>query len=442
VNRDGDGPSDERLKRDIGALGVCILVLNGVVGAGIFALPGALLDDFGVSSPYVILFFGLLILLVALPIAEAASFFESTGGPVAYTRHSFGPHTSFQVGWIYYIGRISSNAANSIVFVAYAASIWPAANTPIARSMIVAGLFFAATIVNVAGVKKAIRALDAISLLKIAPILILALIGLAASHAVAAPSLPGLGAMEHSGAVIFYVFLGFEGAVVAAGETKDPRRTIPRMLIVSLLSAIAFFFIIQLAYVSMMPDKQAISAPLVAFGRTVLGPAGAIIVTLAALVSIAGNILGSMTTAPRLTFALAASNSLPRWFARVNTRYATPAHSIIFAGLLATLLAGTGTFAFLAVTTTLSRIVVYLATIAALPGIRRVHAIASSGAVEFRRILRSAISIAICLWVAYEAPRETWLGLLALLCVGILLYFFAQLTIGKQAVNGRRTPPT
>ena len=99
---------DEPLKRDIGLLGSAMLVLNGIVGASIFALPGTLLADFGAFSPFLFPVFGLLVLLIALPLGEAASYFDRTGGPVVYTREAFGPFISFQVGWCYYIARFTA----------------------------------------------------------------------------------------------------------------------------------------------------------------------------------------------------------------------------------------------------------------------------------------------------------------------------------------------
>src|ERR1700680_3089700 len=99
---------EESLRRDIGVIGTSMMVLNGVVGAGIFVLPGTLRQEFGLFSPYAILIFGAFMLIVAIPIAEVASHFDRTGGPVVYAREAFGRFASFHIGWIFYVARIAA----------------------------------------------------------------------------------------------------------------------------------------------------------------------------------------------------------------------------------------------------------------------------------------------------------------------------------------------
>ena len=95
---------DAKLRRDIGFFGSAFLSFNGVVGAGIFALPGSLYDKFGDFSPWLFPLFGLLVLIVALPFARVAAHHPVSGGPVVYAA-AFGSAASFQAGWIYYVAR-------------------------------------------------------------------------------------------------------------------------------------------------------------------------------------------------------------------------------------------------------------------------------------------------------------------------------------------------
>ena len=116
--------SDEPLRRDIGFAGSAFLSFNGLVGAGIFALPETLYARFGAFSPWLFPLFGLLVLIVALPFARTASHHSQSGGPVVYAA-VFGPAASFQAGWLYYVARATALAANSNVLVAYLAAFWP-----------------------------------------------------------------------------------------------------------------------------------------------------------------------------------------------------------------------------------------------------------------------------------------------------------------------------
>ena len=145
------------LRRDIGFAGSAFLSFNGIVGAGIFALPATLHLQFGAFSPWLFPLFGLLFLLIVLPFARLASLFPHSGGPVAYTA-AFGRLASFQVGWLYYLARATALAANANVFATYAASLWPPLGTAAGRAATILLLVGALTAINVVGVRRALRA--------------------------------------------------------------------------------------------------------------------------------------------------------------------------------------------------------------------------------------------------------------------------------------------
>jgi amino acid transporter len=178
-----------------------------------------------------------------------------------------------QVGWIYYVARATALAANSNVFVTYAATLWAPLGEGAARAIAIVALVGALTAINIVGVKRAIRALDAVTLLKAAPLVVMAVYALVAvAPALPAPGPPPpLSELEAAALLIFYAFVGFENSVVPAGETADPRRTIPRALITTLLSTVALYFLVQLAFASVMPRDAGGDAPLVEFGRVVAG---------------------------------------------------------------------------------------------------------------------------------------------------------------------------
>jgi basic amino acid/polyamine antiporter, APA family len=164
-----DGKAEEPLKRDIGFFGSAFLSFNGLVGAGIFMLPGTLFDRFGSFSPLLFPIFGLLFLLIAVPFARVAAHHTNSGGPVAYAA-GFGPLASFQAGWLYFFARVSALAANATVFATYLAAFWPAVGSGLPRAAAILAMVALTTAINVVGVKRAIRWLDALTLLKAAPV--------------------------------------------------------------------------------------------------------------------------------------------------------------------------------------------------------------------------------------------------------------------------------
>ena len=431
-----NAPSAEALRRDIGPLGAAVLALNGIVGAGIFALPGSLAADFGSFSPLMILLFGLPVFLIALPLAELASLYDRTGGPVIYAREAFGAFASFQTGWTYTIARVSAFAANLTVFAAYAAVLAPALNADIARILLLAATTALFAVVNIVGVKRAVRALDALSILKIAPLLALALFAVA-RHGLdsGAPlALPHFSKVETASLLILYAFVGFETVLAVGGEARDAKRSIPRALCLTLLATILLYALVQFAYVAAMGADRGGEAPLAAFGEKLLGPAGALIITAAALFSVAGNLLGSMTSTPRIAYALARDKLLPGWLGAVDARHGTPANSILFYGALAFVLAASGTFAVLAVVSTVSRLFVYGLSLAALPVIRAKRgAPARVGLWKFLAPAVLALGLLFCLWAVAQTKIEAWRVFGALIVAGTALYAVARATASAKA---------
>ncbi|HEX8533687.1 MAG TPA: APC family permease [Allosphingosinicella sp.] len=412
---------DELLRRDIGFFGSAFLAFNGVVGAGIFALPEKLYTQFGAFSPFLFPIFGLLVLVVALPFARVASRFPVSGGPVVYAA-TFGPAVSFQAGWIYYVARVTALAANTNVLITYLATLWGPLEAGLMRIL---GMFAACgllTFINIVGVKRAVRALDALTLLKAAPLIALAVMGLiVAGGSIEASSAPPLSEVEVAALLVLYAFVGFENSVVPAGETADAQRTIPRALITTIVATAALYFLVQLSYVAVMEPGQGGDAPLVSFGQALLGPTGGLILTAAAVFSLLGNIHGGLTATPRTTFALARDGLLPGWFGRVSEKYHTPANSVLFMGLMVLLLAVTGSFVWLAVVSTLARMVVYSISIAALPRV------AGEGANRPLIYLMVAAGVAVCVWAAVQSEWASWATLAALIAAGTVLYLLARL---------------
>jgi amino acid transporter len=179
------------------------------------------------------------------------------------------------------------------------------------------------------------------------------------------------------------------------------------------------YFLVQLSYVAVMAPGEGGDAPLVSFATKLAGPAGGLVLIAAAIFSLMGNISSGITAATRTTYALGRDGLLPRWFGRVHEGFRTPANSILFMGALIALLAVTGSFVWLAVVSTLARMIVYSISIAALPKVER----------EGRRFAAWAMmaaGLAICLWAALQSDWPSWRMLLILIGAGTILYLAAR----------------
>src|SRR5262245_22003135 len=130
MSADASPASGGKLVRAIGRWDLTAAVVNGVIGSGIFGIPGEIARLCGTYSPLAYLFAGAGILAIVLCFAEVASRFDQAGGPYLYARAAFGPLVGFQAGWLTFWIRTTSAAAALNVFVNYLAQTWSWAGTP------------------------------------------------------------------------------------------------------------------------------------------------------------------------------------------------------------------------------------------------------------------------------------------------------------------------
>ena len=415
-----------QLRRDIGFFGAAFLVLNAMIGAGIFALPGKVAVNAGLLSPWLFLAVGVVFLAVVLTFAELSSYFRESGGPVLYATHAFGPLAGFGTGWILFLSRMTAFAANANVMAIYLGSLLPWFGEGAGRVAVISIITLGLTYANIRGVKDGVRTMGFFTILKVLPLILLVLLGL--QHVTADALIPSASAViEDLGGttlLLVYAYVGFETMAVTAGETAEPRRTLPRALIRTVIGTGLLYFLIVLVFISVIPEDTYADATLVDVGRSLAGAAGAIGITLAAVFSIGGNLAGTMIAAPRLIFALAENRLLPAWFGNIHPKYATPDHSILVMGGLALVMALTGSFVELAVASSLSRMLSYILSIASLPIIRN----RASDAMKARayRIrggyIVPLIGLAICVWLTAQATAENWRTVGILLAIGFVLY--------------------
>ena len=140
--------------------------------------------------------------------------------------------------------------------------------------------------------------------------------------------------------------------------------------------------------------------------------------------SIGGNLSASVLAVPRLTLALAEQRTLPHWFGRIHPRYSSPANSIMFFGALAAVLGLTGSFVFLAVASSLTRLITFMLCILALPVVKRR---ASAESRERAYKLRGgytvpALALVVCVWMAAHSSLDSWLYVAGLFAIGLALY--------------------
>ena len=131
---------DQGLVRAIGRWSLAALVVNCVIGSGIFGLPSVLAALLGRASVLAVILAALAMGIIMACFAEVSSRFAQTGGPYLYAREAFGRFMGIQVGWLVWFVRLTACAANANLFVTYIGEFWPGATQPIPKLAILTAL--------------------------------------------------------------------------------------------------------------------------------------------------------------------------------------------------------------------------------------------------------------------------------------------------------------
>lgn len=406
----------------MGTVGVAFLVVNGLIGAGIFALPEVLHQALGTFAPWLILAGAAMIATVILCFAALARLTDRSGGPQRFATDAFGRFPGFQVGWLFFFGRMVAHAANVTVLVAYVAAFWPSVGEGMPRSLAIILIIGAVSGLNVIGIKRAVSVLGVMTLFKLVPLVILIGVALIAKPTMPPVTLPQFSAIEGVALAALYAFVGFENATIPAGETKNPKKAVPRALLTSLAIVTLIYFGLQYVYSNSPIAGTSSEAPLAALAGYYGGNIGSLLLAATVIVSVLGNSIAGHTTASRTTASMSDDWLIPAWFGQVS-RWGTPANSIVFFGAGSLLFALSGTFVTLAVSGTLARLIIYMVSIIALPRLRR-----SAGlrAVTMPLAILVPVAFTLCAWATFQSSSEQWLLIAAFLAVGSVLFLVAR----------------
>lgn len=375
------------LLRAIGRWSLAALMLNGVIGSSVFGLPSVIAGKLGRASPWAWMVAALGIGVVVACFAEVASRFERAGGPYLYGRVAFGRLVGIEMGWVAYLVRLTAAATNANLFVIYLGEFWPEAHAPLASRLVLAALLAPLAAVNYRGVSPGSRLSGVLLLLKLIPLTFFVLAGLALAfpgHLREVPSPAGQGQWLDAILLLVFAYGGFEAALIPVGEARSPQRDAPFALFLTLGVCAVLYGLTQLVVLAALPDPAGAPRPLAAAAGALLGPAGAALMAVAAMLSVYGYLAGGMVNVPRLTYAMAAEGDLPTPFGSIHPRFKTPAFSVVVYAVLVWLLAASGGFLTNLSLSAVSRLFSYGVVCAALPRLRAMEQAGLAPAARFR----------------------------------------------------------
>lgn len=407
--------------RSIGRWAMTALVINCIIGGGIFGLPGQLTLLLGRASPFAMILAALGMAVIVACFAEVASQFSEPGGAYLYVRSAFGRFAGMQISWFDLLNMIATVAALANLFADYLTTFLPSALTGWHRALLMAVLIAIPAAANYRGVRTGANLSSLTSLAKLLPLILLIIFGVArfARHPEVIHSSEvashGLTNWVSAMALLLFAFGGWEDSLLPTGEIREPRRTIPFGLGVGLLGCAMIYMLLQFIVVATIGTNNT-DAPLPATASVLLGRGGAVFVVSAALISIYGWISASMLYAPRLAYSLSAQGDFPRVFARLHPRFRTPTAAILFYAVAGWALASSGTFLWLVALTSGTMMVLYAGVCASLIRLRVLRPKADAFRIPFGSVLSIlGVAIAVALMTALK-PRQ-----LLLMCITALI---------------------
>ena len=403
-----------------------------MIGSGIFLLPTVLAPYGWISLlGWLLTCSGTIVL--ALVLARLAGTTDHAGGPYAYVRESFGDLAGFLIGWGYWVGVVFGVTAIAVGFAGYMGSIFPifAANS-LTQALVAAMGIGVLTWVNIKGISEAATVQLVLTILKIIPLTVIIGLGIAYGDIDNFPSfnpqqLSMTEALASTALLTMWAFIGIEAAVIPTSDVEDPKKTVP-IAVVSAALSVSFLYVgASIAIMFLVPSEvlAASESPFVD-AASHMGPGGALLMGVGALISTAGALNGNIFVMGQMPMLVAADGLAPSVIAKKNKggapMVALMASSVFSAALLVLNFTDglVGAFSFLISMSTLSILAPY----------------GLSAMAEFKRSCRSAkgwagVALLSVVYTLIAAAGSGWyvffLGV-GLFLLGILLFKFFHLT--------------
>ena len=403
-----------------------------MIGSGIFLLPTVLAPYGWISLlGWLLTCSGTIVL--ALVLARLAGTTDHAGGPYAYVRESFGDLAGFLIGWGYWVGVVFGVTAIAVGFAGYMGSIFPifAANS-LTQALVAAMGIGVLTWVNIKGISEAATVQLVLTILKIVPLIVIIGLGIAYGDIDNFPSfnpqqLSMTEALASTALLTMWAFIGIEAAVIPTSDVEDPKKTVP-IAVVSAALSVSFLYVgASIAIMFLVPSEvlAASESPFVD-AASHMGPGGALLMGVGALISTAGALNGNIFVMGQMPMLVAADGLAPSVIAKKNKggapMVALMASSVFSAALLVLNFTDglVGAFSFLISMSTLSILAPY----------------GLSAMAEFKRSWHSAkgwagVALLSVIYTLIAAAGSGWyvffLGV-GLFLLGILLFKFFHLT--------------
>jgi APA family basic amino acid/polyamine antiporter len=399
-------PDQPALERRLGTVDAVTIGLGSMVGAGIFVVLGPAAAAAGTGLLAGLAVAAIVAYCNATSSARLAALYPQSGGTYVYGRERLGPFWGYTAGWSFVVGKTASCAAMALTVGVYA---WPEYAHAVAVAAVVA-----LTAINVVGVQKSAlltRVIVVVVLAVLAAVVVVVLGGgdLDRSRLVFGDDVSPGGVLQAAG-LLFFAFAGYARIATLGEEVREPARTIPRAIRLSLGLALLVYAAVAVTVLAALGSATLASAtaPLAEAVSSAGHPEFAPVVRAGAAVAALGSLLALILGVSRTTLAMARDRYLPHRLAAVHPRFNSPYVAEIAVGVVVAVLAAVvdvrGAIGF-------SSFAVLL-----------YYAIANASAMTLRGKVIPVAGLVGCVVLAFSLPVPSVLTGLAVVAVGAAAY--------------------
>ncbi|MCX2745351.1 APC family permease [Mangrovivirga sp. M17] len=420
------------LDRKIGVLGLSANLINIIIGAGIFALPAIVAANLGSASIYAYLFCGILISLVMLCFAEVGSKITKSGGVYSYIEVSFGRYFGYLTAIFFSLAAISADAAVANALVNLLGAYIPLFQEKIIQILFFLIVFGGLAWINIKGVKESIVLVKTITFLKIVPLLALIFFSIPESNIanLKIESFPDLESLSQTALILFFAFQGAESGLSVSGEVIKPNKTIPKAILISILCVLTIYISLQLVSQGVLGDDlpNYTESPLSEVASHIFGPAGFLLISIGAAVSMFGNLSSEIFSMPRVLFQASQDRIINiQALSRVHKIFGTPFISIIMYSSIGFVFASIGRFDQLAVISSAAVLFIYLGVVLCVFKLRIIKPSKDKDAFTIPGgLIIPILSSVVIILMLFGLKRSEWIGFLAGTAVLTIIYFLKK----------------
>ncbi|HEU5166498.1 MAG TPA: APC family permease [Chitinophagaceae bacterium] len=418
------------LNRSISRWAMVLLVINGVIGSGIFRLPADSFKAVGVYSIAAFLICAVVVFVIILCFAEVSSRFDKTGGPYLYALSSFGPLPAFLTGWLLWVTRLITYGALINLLVTYLSVFTDWFTLASSRIITIVLLTLFLAYVNHVGVKNSTRVNNFLTFAKLLPLFLFIIVGFffLKTENYEVKYVPGFTSFSSTVLLLVFAFGGFEAVLVNSGEVKNPEKNLPFALFLAALIIAGIYILIQIVSIGTLPTLASTDKPLADAAGLFMGKTGAVIIALGAMFSVSGTLNAIMLVGSRLPFAFSEEKQFPAFFSFIHPKYKTPTWSLLLFMTITIITSLNYSFLSAASISAITRVMIYGIVCITLIILRKKN----PGQTGFFKIkygnIVAVLGVLLTLWLLTSATLEQMKQVSIAIGIGLAIYLLMEIS--------------